>query len=70
VGRKRANCRESPLLGTGTHLPVPYSLAGAGQVLARAVWSTDVAFVPFVLFWIWTGVVLLAGRFDQAFAGH
>ncbi|HEX5086908.1 MAG TPA: hypothetical protein VFV89_03805 [Nocardioides sp.] len=32
-------------------------LAGAGQVLARAIWTTDIAFVPFTAFWIWTAVV-------------
>jgi hypothetical protein len=40
-------------------------VAGVGQVLARAIWTTDVAFVPFVLFWTWAVVVcvlLLTGR--------
>jgi hypothetical protein len=40
-------------------------LAGVGQVLARAVWTNDLAFVPFALFWLWVGVVsvlLLTGR--------
>jgi hypothetical protein len=32
-------------------------LAGVGQVLARAIWTTDIAFVPFTAFWIWTAVV-------------
>jgi hypothetical protein len=44
-------------------------VAGVGQVLARAVWTSDLAFVPFALFWVWTGVLcvmLLAGRFDRA----
>jgi hypothetical protein len=44
-------------------------VAGAGQVLARAVWTNDLAFVPFALFWVWTGVlcvVLFAGRLDKA----
>lgn len=43
-------------------------IAGVGQVLARAVWSHDLAFVPFTLYWAWTGVVcalLLAGRFAR-----
>jgi hypothetical protein len=44
-------------------------VAGAGQVLARAVWTNDLAFVPFALFWVSTGVlcvVLFAGRLDKA----
>jgi hypothetical protein len=47
-------------------------VAGVGQVLARAAWTTDIAFVPFALFWLWTAVLavlLLAGRFDQAHEG-
>ena len=42
-------------------------VAGVGQVLARAVWTNDLAFVPMMLFWIWVAVVcalLLAGRFE------
>jgi hypothetical protein len=41
-------------------------LAGVAQVLARAFWTHDLAFVPFTLYWIWTAVVcvlLLRGRF-------
>lgn len=44
-------------------------VAGSGQVLARAVWTSDLAFVPFASFWVWTGVLcvmLFAGRFDRA----
>lgn len=43
-------------------------LAGVGQVLARAAWTNDLAFVPMTLFWLWTAVVcglLLAGRFER-----
>jgi hypothetical protein len=39
--------------------------AGVGQVLARAVWTSDVAFVPFTVFWAWAAVVcvlLFSGR--------
>jgi hypothetical protein len=42
---------------------------GVGQVLARAIWTSGVAFVPFAAFWIWTGVVsvlLLSGRLAVA----
>jgi len=49
---------------------------GIAQVLARAVWTNDLAFVPFTLYWIWTAaicVLLFTGRFarvapDQAAA--
>ena len=40
-------------------------LVGVGQVLARAVWTSDVAFVPVTAFWLWVAVVctlLLTGR--------
>ena len=40
-------------------------VAGVGSVLARAFWTHDIAFVPFMLFWLWVGavsVLLLAGR--------
>ncbi len=43
-------------------------IAGVGQVLARAVWTHDLAFVPFTLYWVWTAVVcalLLRGRFAR-----
>jgi hypothetical protein len=35
----------------------------------RAIWTSDVAFVPFAAFWLWTGVVsvlLLSGRLAVA----
>lgn len=41
-------------------------LAGAGSILARAVWTEGYAFVPFTVFWIWVAVLsvaLLLGRF-------
>ncbi len=41
-------------------------IAGAGSVLARAVWTEGYAFVPFTAFWIWVmvlSVALLLGRF-------
>ncbi|GAA1846995.1 DUF4386 family protein [Asanoa iriomotensis] len=44
-------------------------IAGVGQVLARAVWTTDLAFVPFTAFWLWAAVVsvmLLSGRLAVA----
>jgi len=40
-------------------------VAGVGQVLARAIWTSDLAFVPFTALWLWTAVVsvlLLTGR--------
>jgi hypothetical protein len=40
--------------------------AGVGSVLARAVWTLPVAFVPFAGYWLWVAalsVVLLMGRF-------
>jgi hypothetical protein len=40
-------------------------VAGVGQVLARAVWTSDLAFIPFAAFWLWTAVLsvlLLTGR--------
>ncbi len=43
-------------------------VAGVGQVLARAVWTNDLAFVPITLFWLWAAVVcglLFAGRFES-----
>jgi hypothetical protein len=36
-----------------------------GQVLARAVWTEDVAFLPGAAYWLWVGVLcvlLLRGR--------
>jgi hypothetical protein len=39
--------------------------AGVGQVLARAVWTEDVAFLPGAAYWLWVGVLcvlLLRGR--------
>ncbi len=41
-------------------------VAGVGQVLGRAVWTHDIALVPFTAFWIWVlvvSVLLLRGRF-------
>jgi hypothetical protein len=32
-------------------------VAGVGQVLARAIWTRDLAFVPVAAFWLWTAVV-------------
>ena len=32
-------------------------VAGVGQVLARAIWTNGLAFVPFVAFWLWAAVV-------------
>jgi hypothetical protein len=42
-------------------------LAGAGQVLARAVWSHPIAFAPGIAFWAWAAVVsvlLIKGTLD------
>ena len=39
--------------------------AGVGQVLARAIWTNDLVFIPFTAFWLWVAVVsvlLLTGR--------
>jgi hypothetical protein len=44
-------------------------VAGVGQVLARAIWTNDLAFVPFTAYWVWTAVVsvlLLSGRLVTA----
>jgi hypothetical protein len=44
-------------------------IAGAGSVLARAVWTEGYAVVPFTAFWLWFAVVsvaLLSGRFAVA----
>lgn len=41
-------------------------VAGIGSVLARAVWTLPVAFVPFAAYWLWVAafsVVLLMDRF-------
>ena len=41
-------------------------IAGAGSVLARAIWTEDVAMVPFTAIWLWVGVLstlLVLGRF-------
>jgi hypothetical protein len=40
-------------------------VAGVGLVLARAIWTSDLVFIPFTAFWLWTAVVsvlLLTGR--------
>jgi hypothetical protein len=42
-------------------------VVGAGSVLARAIWTEDIAIVPFTAFWLWVGVVsvlLVLGRLD------
>jgi len=47
-------------------------LAGVGSVLARAVWTQDLAFLPFTVFWVWVVVVsalLVAGRLAVASVG-
>jgi len=47
-------------------------LAGVGSVLARAVWTQDLAFLPFTVFWVWVAVVsalLVAGRLAVASVG-
>ena len=44
-------------------------LAGVGQVLARAIWTSDLVFIPFTVFWLWTivvSVLLLRGRLAVA----
>lgn len=44
-------------------------LAGVGQVLGRAVWTNDLAFVPFAAFWLWVAVVsvlLVSGKLAVA----
>jgi hypothetical protein len=44
-------------------------VAGVGQVLARAIWTNDLAFVPFTAFWVWAAVVsvlLVRGRLAGA----
>jgi hypothetical protein len=44
-------------------------VAGVGQVLARAIWTSDLALIPFTAFWLWTAVVsvlLLRGRLAAA----
>jgi hypothetical protein len=41
-------------------------VAGIGSVLARAVWTSGVAFVPFAAYWLWVAalsVTLVIGRF-------
>jgi hypothetical protein len=41
-------------------------VAGIGSVLARAVWTSGVAFVPFAAYWVWVAalsVMLMIGRF-------
>jgi hypothetical protein len=43
-------------------------LAGTGSVLARAVWTEGIAFIPFTAFWLWAAVMsvlLLRGRFVE-----
>jgi hypothetical protein len=43
--------------------------AGVGQVLARAIWTNDLVFIPFTAFWLWVAVVsvlLLTGRLAVA----
>jgi hypothetical protein len=35
------------------------------MVLARVIWTSDLVFIPFTAFWLWTAVVsvlLLTGR--------
>jgi len=47
-------------------------VAGAGSVLARAVWTEGIAMVPFTAFWLWVGVVsvlLVLGRLDVSRGG-
>ena len=42
--------------------------AGVGQVLARAIWTHDIAFAAVTLYWLWTAcvcVLLLTGRFAR-----
>jgi hypothetical protein len=44
-------------------------VAGVGQVLARGIWTSDIAMVPFAAYWLWTAVVavmLLSGRLAMA----
>jgi uncharacterized membrane protein len=44
-------------------------VAGVGQVLARAIWTNELVFVPFTAFWLWVAVVsvlLLTGRLAVA----
>jgi hypothetical protein len=44
-------------------------VAGVGMVLARAIWTSDLVFIPFTAFWLWTAVVsvlLLTGRLAVA----
>jgi hypothetical protein len=44
-------------------------IAGVGSVLARAVWTSGIAFAPFAAYWMWVGVLsvmLLIGRFAVA----
>ena len=44
-------------------------IAGVGSVLARAVWTSGVAFVPFAAYWLWVtalSVMLALGRFVVA----
>jgi len=48
-------------------------VAGVGQVLARAIWTNDLAFVPFTAYWLWTAVVsvlLLSSRLAVVEAGR
>jgi hypothetical protein len=43
-------------------------VVGVAQVLARGFWTNDLAFAPFALYWVWTGVtcaLLLSGRFAR-----
>ena len=43
--------------------------AGIGSVLARAVWTSGIAFVPFTAYWLWVAalsVMLVIGRFAVA----
>ncbi len=40
-------------------------VAGLGSVMARAIWTHEVAFVPFAAYWLWVAVlsvVLVTGR--------
>jgi hypothetical protein len=43
-------------------------LLAIGLLLARAVWTTSIAFAPYVLFWLWMitlGVIFLRRAREQ-----
>jgi uncharacterized membrane protein len=47
-------------------------LAGVGQIVGRAFWTNEAAFVPFMAFWVWVAVasvLLLRGRLAVAPTG-